>query len=84
MYEAFDKFLAVETWYTAHPLDEKRFFKALQPVVRSAEFSPEAMGDYMRQKTQPPNNQENPYDDAIGHYVSAAWAVKEYLEATGE
>jgi hypothetical protein len=83
MYKAFDKFLAVSTWHTQHPLDEKRFFVALSSVVKDSKFNPDAMGKYMQEKTRPPNVEGHPFDDAIAHYVAAAWAVKDYLAATG-
>jgi hypothetical protein len=84
MYQAFDKFLARDTWHTRDANDEKLFFLALSSVVKDSKFSPEGMGDYMRQKTRPsPNVEDHPFEHAIAHYVAAAWAVKGYLAATG-
>jgi len=84
MYRAFDKFLARNTWHTRHPNDEKIFFLALSSVVKNSKFNPEELGEYMRQKTGPsPNVKDHPFDDVIAHYVAAAWAVKDYLAATG-
>ena len=84
MYEAFDRFLAVSTWYTKHPNDEERFFHALRSVVRNDLFSPDALGDYIRQKAGVSRDDGHPYNDVIDDYVAAAWAVKDYLKATGE
>lgn len=63
MYQAFDKFLARNTWHTMHPIDEKVFFLCLSTVVMDSKFSPEAMGEYMLQKTRPPalGDTEHPF-----------------------
>jgi hypothetical protein len=50
MYNVFDSFLSGSTWHTRHPTDEKEFFIGLHKVIRDEKFSPEAMGDYMRDK----------------------------------
>ena len=84
MYQAFDKFLALDTWHTRSQFDEKIFFLALSSVVKDGKFNPEEMGSYMRQKTRPSSNvEDHPFEHAIAHYVAAAWAVKDYLAATG-
>jgi hypothetical protein len=90
MYQTFDKFLATDTWGKDHPSDEKRFFQALDRVVRDSDFDPDKMGEYMRQKKRPKGQKRpltkteaHPFGDAIKDYVAAAWAVKDYLAATG-
>jgi hypothetical protein len=83
MYEAFDKFLAMDTWYSAHPLDGKRFFQALDHVVRDEAFDADAMGKYMFQKTGILRNTNDSRAGRIAELISAAWAVREYLDATG-
>jgi hypothetical protein len=47
MYQAFDKFLATDTWHTTHPLDTKRFYQALDQVVRDDAFNADAMPMYI-------------------------------------
>jgi hypothetical protein len=76
MYSVFDDFLGRETWSSLHTLDLRVFNEALGTVVDDPEFSPEAMGDYMR-KAKNPN-----YHHAIATLVNNAWAVKEFLAAT--
>src|SRR5437764_281060 len=83
VYEAFDSFLKVDTWYTRHPLDEARFFQCLNTVVRDAEFNPERMGEYMRQKTgRGFPRQDHPFTEQIDLYVADARAVKTFLNVT--
>jgi hypothetical protein len=52
MYEVFDRFLRIDTWTSGHPSDEERFYLALHQVVRDPAFSPDTMGEYMREKFQ--------------------------------
>lgn len=86
MYEAFDSFLRIQTWYTTHEADQQRFFCALRSVVNNEGFAPDELGRYMDRK----RNEEDPalanltddaYNEARDYYVAAAWAVKRYLEA---
>jgi hypothetical protein len=84
MYEAFNSFLATDTWHTAN--DEERFFKALALEVGKPDFNADSMGAYMRSRCG-----IHRYDDvnvafnhAIDRYVAAAWAVREYLRATSQ
>jgi hypothetical protein len=85
MYQAFDSFLQIDTWHTRHPTDEERFFVALSKVVRNSKFNPDEMGEYMRQKTgSGAARGSHPFELAIDHYVAAAWAVQDYISATGE
>jgi hypothetical protein len=85
MYQVFDGFIGVDTWHTCHPLDESRFFLALNQVVRDPNFSPDAMGDYFRSKLSRTYDRDtNPFESAVVHYVSAAWAVRDFLAAIGE
>lgn len=80
LYEVFDKFLQVSTWYTRHPNDEERFFTTLALVVRDPNFNPDALGEYMRNRMNVSrDDEENHYNMAIDDYVSRAWAVKDYL-----
>jgi hypothetical protein len=82
MYKAFDSFLGIDTWHTRHPSDEERFFIALKKVVKEPHFNPDRMGEYIREKTGVSrNDEENPFNESIDHYVSAAWSVRDYLSA---
>jgi hypothetical protein len=83
MYEAFDKFLTIDTWYSAHPRDGKRFFQALDQVVRNDAFDADAMGDYMFQKTGVSRSADDSRSLTIWGFIIAARAVRGYLEATG-
>lgn len=82
MYEAFDKFLARDTWHTSHPLDEQVFYRCLHEVIGDEEFSPDEMGDYIREQKGIERDADNPLDEAIDRWVSNAWAVRDYLSAT--
>jgi hypothetical protein len=85
MYQVFDGFIGTDTWHTGHALDESRFFLALNQIVRDPDFSPDAMGDYLRSKLSATYDRDsNPFEPAVLHYVSAAWAVREFLAAIGE
>jgi hypothetical protein len=83
MYEAFDDFLLTDTWYTIHPLDIRRFYKALNTVVRQDEFNPDKMGQYMRRKLGISDEETGniTFYSAVDRYRANAWAVKDYLEA---
>jgi hypothetical protein len=82
MYEAFDRFLAVGTWHTNHDADGRRFYQVLSAVVRDPTFSPDQMGEYMRQKTGAKfSRQDHPFEHDISRLVSNAWAVRDYLQA---
>jgi hypothetical protein len=81
-YNVFDPFLARDTWHTFHPLDEKVFFQCLHKVVHDPEFSPEAMGDYIRNARR--IDEESPFAEDVRTLVSKAWTVRSYLEAAGK
>lgn len=82
MYQVFDPFLAVSTWHTRHPSDETRFFLALQKAVRDPAFNADQMGDYMRNAIGVAAGSGG-LAQSIDQYVTDAWAVRTYLEATG-
>ncbi len=84
LYEAFDKFLALDTWHTRHPSDQRRFYIALSSVIKDPQFNPDRLGEYIRKKkTVSRDNQEDLLNIAIDGWVTSAWAVKDYLEANG-
>ena len=85
MYEAFDSFLATDTWHTGHATDEKRFFEALALEVSKPDFNPDGMGAYMRAKRGIHRYDVNvAFNRAIDGYIAAAWAVRRYLEVTSD
>jgi len=81
MYQVFDKFLAVETWHTTHPLDSERFYRALDQVVREENFNADTMARYMREKIGVSSDDESYFAAAIRRYSRDAWAVRDYLTA---
>ncbi|AUZ66760.1 hypothetical protein ABRV10_004743 [Citrobacter amalonaticus] len=47
---ALDKWLNVDTWYTAHPSDDERFYKAVYAVLKANKgvyISAEEIGNYI-------------------------------------
>jgi hypothetical protein len=82
MYEVFNSFIDNDTWDSCHPLDEQRFYQALDQVVRKGQFSPEEMGNYLADRRGVARDDEH-FGPAIRHYVAGAWAVRQYLSATG-
>lgn len=74
MYEVFDSFCKIPTWNTSHPLDVDRFRAALAEVVHEPDFSPEAMGDYIRANHAEPMWPKSPahFDRVISGLVSDA------------
>ncbi|MGR9078128.1 hypothetical protein [Rhizobium leguminosarum] len=85
MYQAFDSFLNVETWFTSNPNDERRFYLCLQGVVRDEDFNPDAMGDYIRRKVGVTSRDgSHPFEMTINNLVRQAWAVRDYLQYTRE
>jgi hypothetical protein len=81
MYEVFDSFWRVKTWPTQHDDDLKRFYLALHKVVNRDDFSADEMGEYLREKIGA--SRESYSGIVIGHYVSYAWAVRDYLRMNG-
>ena len=83
-YSVFDRFCKVPTWHTSHALDERRFNDALKLVIDNPEFSPESMGEYIRQNHSDPMwpTGSDALDLAICGLISKAWAVKDYLSAS--
>ena len=83
MYAVFDSFLAADTWHTTHPLDGRRFFLALDKVVRNENFNADKMAAYIYDKTGVSPDTQDGLGYSIRRCTTAAWAVREYLEATG-
>jgi hypothetical protein len=84
MYEVFDPFLASQTWHRDKDTDRKRFYLALDKIVRDAAFDPEEMGDYARATLDiAPECGGDDRDSAIARRVTDAWAVRDFLTITG-
>jgi hypothetical protein len=81
MYRAFDKFLATDTWHTTHPLDTKRFYQALDQVVRDDAFNANAMADYMFQKVGVSRGADDSRAEVIERFTVDAWAIQGYLNS---
>ena len=81
MYDVMNKYIGVNTWYTSHPADDERFYKALSEIVRNPDFSAEAMGDYLREKTDCyGNNEHNKVIlDEINRRVTEAYAIRQFI-----
>lgn len=80
MYTAFDAFLKQETWHTDHALDERRFYSALNAVVRHPDFRADAMRDYFREHVGPAAVEA--FEPYISEWTTKADAVREFLELT--
>jgi hypothetical protein len=79
-YGVFDPFLARATWHTSHPNDERAFYRCLREVAEHQDFSPDGMGQYMRDsKGVKSGDYDHPFALRIRDLVEKAWAVREYL-----
>jgi len=84
MYEAMEDFIAVPTWHTRHPEDERRFFAALNRIVDDEDFNADQMGEFFAQRLGLDNlPEDHSFNVASEHYVAAAWAVRRFLQETG-
>ena len=80
MYEALDAFLDVHTWDSGHPLDRRRFYNALRPIVSRPEFNAEQMREYISRKFDLDSKLDtHPIRKAIDYYVDAAGSIHEFL-----
>lgn len=77
MYNAFTPFLSLPTWHTSHDSDAAAFYKCLAKVVCNDDFSPERMGEEFR------NAKGQGFDQVIDELVNKAWAIHDFLKATG-
>lgn len=79
-YSVFDSFCKTPTWDTTHPLDQRRFNNALDEVVIDRDFSPEVMGEYIRQNHSSPIWPKTPehINQVIKQLVADAWVVKNF------
>ena len=80
MYEALDPFLNSDTWHRRNPGDMYLFYVALDTVVSSDGFNPNDMAAYIRSRFNIRQDQRDlPFESAIEHYKTSAWAVKDFL-----
>jgi hypothetical protein len=77
-YNVFDPFLARDTWYTSHLLDEIAFYQCLQKVAERPAFSPESMGEYIA-SAKKGTLEEDYLAQCVQGLVSKAWTVRDYL-----
>lgn len=81
MYNVMDSYLQVGTWYSLHPLDEKRFFVALNNIIDDPKFSAEDMGSYMYNYFNlNPNDDDNAFVKTIRRLISKATTIKDFLD----
>ena len=81
MYEAFDRFLAMDTWHTRHPADVRRFFQALDNVVRDPNFTADRFREYLLTKLSPAQRADSYWMSVVEDYHDKADAVRDYLDA---
>ncbi len=80
MYDVFDDFIGAVTWHTTHPMDDERFYRGLEKVVRKRHFNPDAMGEYFRKKVGISETDEgHPLWEAVERRVGQAWSIPEYV-----
>lgn len=79
-YNAFDPFLARDTWHTTHALDDGVFYRCLHTVVELPDFSPEEMGNHIR-TAKGIDSEDHHFAKRVDDLVGNAWAVREYLRA---
>lgn len=79
MYQALDRFLDAPTWYTNRPIERRRFFQALNVIVRQPNFDAEALADYLIDRA------DNPRLNHVARRLAAeALSVRDFLIATGD
>jgi hypothetical protein len=84
MYSTFSSFLQTDTWHSHHDTDVIWFMQMLGDVIDHPDFDPDAMGDYFLEKLGIGSDQRGEgLALAVDKYVADAWAVKEFLTATG-
>lgn len=78
MYQALDAFLKAPAWYTNRPIERRRFFLAIDPIVRHPDFDAEALAEYLIARAG------NPRLNHIARRLAAeALSVRDFLIATG-
>jgi hypothetical protein len=80
MYEAIDEFFTVNTWDLLASDDQARFFRALNVIVRSPDFSLAKFGDYL-DKQHGQNAATDTFEEDKASYMLVAEAIWKYLKA---
>ena len=79
MYQAMDAFLRTPTWYTNRPVERRRFFEALNSIVRHPAFDADALADHIVHRV------DNRRLNHIARQLAAeAQSVRDFLIATGD
>ena len=84
MYEVFDDFLIVPTWYTGHSTTDALFFRILSEIVDDPYFNAEAMAAYIRRKMDVPCDPEDHFSRRVDRLQAAASAVRCFLQVNGD
>ncbi len=78
MYQALDAFLRAPAWYANRPTERRRFFQAIDVIVRDPNFDAENLAEYLMQRA------DNPRLNHIARSLAAeALSVRDFLIATG-
>lgn len=78
MYQALDAFMRAPAWYANRPQERRRFFQAIDQIVRHPDFDAEAMAEYIIARA------DNRKLDHIARRLAAeALSVRDFLIATG-
>jgi len=83
MYDVFNNFLNVETWYKDHPNDNERFYHALSKVIDNEDFSPDAMAEHMHTYKNVTPDDDTEFSRRIEELQSAAWHIRDYRKTVG-
>lgn len=79
MYQALDPFLKAPAWYANRPIERRRFFQAINLIVRDPNFEAEALAEYLIERAG------NPRLNHIARGLAAeALSVRDFLIATGD
>lgn len=79
MYQALDAFLKSPAWYANRPIERRRFFLAIDQIVRHPDFDADALSDYLIARA------DNPRLNHIARrFAAEALSVRDFLIATGD
>ena len=83
MYESLDDFFTGETWIVLHPDDQARLLRALDLIVRSPDFSPARLGDYL-DRMHGQDSDPQAFEESKASYIQLSETIWKYLKARGE
>jgi hypothetical protein len=76
--------MKVDTRHTGHPLNDKRFNKALNDIIWREDFNADDMADYMRIKLSlDSDDYDSIYAKAVEDCRGKASAIKDFIRDTG-